>query len=618
MIVTTLSPAKKWDATYVAKLIGKGGIDKVIQYYREKYYTSNRDPQDAFKLAELYVKKKDYTAAMEWYNRENQLINTSKVNLFNYANTCRLIGDYKKALDGYLMYAAQTGDVNKVMELANQCERVLKASLQVDNYKLENYTYNTSEDETNLSFLRTNPIYVTIQHPNDKGEIPTYFIHQIVRDFQNFAEPIDVIHGNIPKLTITNLSYTRDGNMVAFSAKDPSALSSKKKSGKDNQKIYIADNLGGAFLNIKPASFNIDGYSMKDPAFNSDGTVLYFSSNQPEGFGGFDIWESTLVADKWTKPVNLGKLLNSKEDDIAPFLIQDLKDNTIYFSTNREGGFGEFDIYAAKNIDHFWQEVELQPAPINSAADDISIIYDNKINTGYFSSNRKDGKGGFDVFRFTPFNLRLIVNTNDSATNKPIDYVLVQIAENEIKLNEGVTNEEGKTVFQIGKDRSFTVNISKDNYRPITFNVNSNGKMSGDSVEANVVLKQDARFSISKAATNYLSMGNYITFTGHIIDEATNKPLRNAKMRMVNYTTNKLRVLDVDEDGRFQIKLLLNNSYKVILENQDSKITDEITTYGLEKYDVKVRDYILSGSKFKLQQNKVYKENNTPPGIKID
>lgn len=100
---------------------------------------------------------------MEWYDKESQLIKTSKVNLFNYANTYHIMGEYQKALDGYLMYAAMTGDLNKVMDLANQCENILKSSALSYNYKLENYPYNTSADETNVAVLRTNPVYVTIK-----------------------------------------------------------------------------------------------------------------------------------------------------------------------------------------------------------------------------------------------------------------------------------------------------------------------------------------------------------------------------------------------------------------------------------------------------------------------
>ncbi|HRH56109.1 MAG TPA: LysM peptidoglycan-binding domain-containing protein [Chitinophagales bacterium] len=611
MFLVSISFAKKWDAVYISKLIASGGIDKVIQYYQERYYGEERDPQDAFRIAELYVKKKDYATAMQWYDKESQLINTSKVNLFNYANTNRLMGEYQKALDGYLMYAAQTGDVNKVMDLANQCEKILKASSQTASYKLENYTFNTDADETNLAVLRTNPVYVvskSMEHTNE--------IYQIVREYNNFLEPVKAYNSGVQKLLITSLSFVQDGNAVVFSAKE---ISSKKEKQK-NEKIYFADNLGGNFLNVKPYPFNADAFSSKNPSFDTEGKTLYFSSNQTGGFGGFDIWESKLENGKWTKPVNTGKLLNTAADEINPFMVQDGQNHTLYFSSDREGGFGGFDIYTAKNNTGIWQDVEMQPAPVNSAGDDISIIYDNEVKTGYFSSNRMGGKGGFDVYRFIPFNLRLIVNTYDSLTEKKVDYALVQVFENGNKVYEGVTNENGIAAFKVDKDKSFTLKLSKDNYRPITAKVNSLGRISGDSVVADIYLKQDAQFAIKNNATNNLSLDNYIIFTGRVTDAATNKPAKYAKMRMVNYTTQKLRLVDLDSSGKFEIKLLMNNNYKVIFESQENKITDELTTYGMQKNDVKVRDYELNGAKFKLKENKVYKQGELPPGmnIKID
>ncbi len=614
MFLATCSFAKKWDATYISKLIANGGIDKVIQYYQDKYYGENRDPQDAFKIAELYVKKKEYATAMQWYDKEKQLLNSSKVNLFNYANTNRLMGEYQKALDGYLMYAANTGDVAKVMDLANQCEKILKLSSQSTNYKLDNYTYNTADDETNVALLRTNAVYNTITKSKDEKQ--TYTINQIVRDFENFAEPVKAYRNNIPKITITSISYSKDGNSVVFSAKDEKA--SSKKSTKNNEKIYIADNLGGNFLNAKLVSFNEEAYSFKNPSFNDDGTTIYFSSNRTGGFGGFDIWKSTLDKGKWSTPINLGKLVNTKSDEINPFLVQDGNENTLFFSSDRDGGFGGFDIYTVKKSSNIWQDAEMQPAPINSAGDDISIVYDNEVKTGYFSSNRLNGKGGFDIYRFTPFSLRIIINAVDSSTGKSLDYAYVQLNENGQKALEGVTNENGKATFQVGKDRTFRINISKDNYRPIVVDANSIGKANGDSVEVNVILKQDAQFNVLKGATNAMSMQNYIIFTGHVIDNATNKPAVNAKMRMVNYATQKVRELDLDKDGKFEIKLLLNNNYKIIFENQSSKIIDELTTYGLEKNDVKIRDYVLTGTKLKLTENKVYKNGNLPENIKVN
>lgn len=58
IFLTSIAFAKKWDAVYISKLITKGGIDKVIDYYKARYNSEQRDPQDAFRIADLYVKKK--------------------------------------------------------------------------------------------------------------------------------------------------------------------------------------------------------------------------------------------------------------------------------------------------------------------------------------------------------------------------------------------------------------------------------------------------------------------------------------------------------------------------------------------------------------------------------
>lgn len=94
--------------------------------------------------------------------------------------------------------------------------------------------------------------------------------------------------------------------------------------------------------------------------------------------------------------------------------------------------------------------------------------------------------------------------------------------------------------------------------------------MSGDSLIAEALLKPGCTVQYFKGATNNLSLDNYIVFTG--MDAATNKPAAKAKMRMVNYTTQKLREVDVDSSGKFEIKLLLNNNYKIILKIRKIKL----------------------------------------------
>ena len=608
LICTSFCFAKKWDATYIGKLIASGQIDKVIEYYEKNYNGTDRDPQDAFKIADLYVRKKDYESAIVWYEKEKQLMKSSKVNLLNYANTYRLNGEYQKALDGYLMYAAETGDASKVMDYAYQCEKLVRATALQNTFKLENYPYNTANDEKNVSVVRNNMLYNVFEKDN---LIPSNNLKQAVRVFDNFDAPINVLSIKLSNYQITSLSYSRDGNKVVFSALTPNP---KDKKFAKNESIFIADNLGGNFLNIKAFPFNADGYSFKNPSFNSDGTAIYFSSNQTGGVGSFDIWKSNLEKDKWTKPQNLGKLVNTKFDEINPFLMQDKLDNTLYFSSNRDGGFGGFDIYKSKAIDNVWQEVQMQPAPINSAGDDISIIYDDEIKTGYFSSNRKGGKGGFDVYRFLPFNLKLTVECVTEEVLSPVTYALVQLYDGNVKLEEAISNDAGNATFSVGKDKNYTIVTYKDGYKQTTVQTSTFGKLSGDSVEAVAQMAIDKTYN-PKTTTSTISPQNYITFVGKLMDAASNKPAK-AKMRMVNYTTSKMRDLDIDDKGMFQIKLMLNNNYKIIIENGSNKITDEVTTFGLAVGQTKIKDYLLTGNKFKTLENKVYDANTLPTKLK--
>ncbi len=610
MLILSVSFAKKWDAIYIGKLIATGELDKVIQYYQDQYYSTNRDPQDAFRIAELYVKKKDYETAMLWYNKESQLIYTSRTNLYNYAYTNQLMGNYQKALDAYLMYAAQTGDVSKVMGLANQCETVLKASSQTANYKLENYTYNTKDDEKSIAVLRTNPIYITTKS-DDKNA--TNDIKQIVRSFDNFAKPQIAYKSGAGKLIITGLSYTQDGNFVVFSAYDPATA----KQNKPHDQLYFAENLGGNFLNVQPFPHNIPNATLKNPSYNANGTTLFFVSNQVGGLGGFDIWQSKMENGKWSKPTNLGKLLNTTSDEISPFVVQNKAENELYFSSNRDGGFGGYDIFKATAVSGAWEGVEMQPAPVNSAGDDIGIIYDDAIKTGYVVSDRIGGNGGFDIYRFIPFNLKLIAHAFDSLTEQSMSYTMVQVLENGNKIYEGVTDNNGRATFNVDKNKTFTVKFSNDNYRTSSIKVNTNGKLSGDSVVVENYLVPDAKFAIKNNNINAISLDNFIVFTGKVIDASTNKPAK-VKMRMVNYATQKLRELEIDSSGRFEIRLLLNNNYKIIFETPQFKITDELTTLGLERNNVKVKDYLLTGNKFKLTENRVYKENNIPSTIVLN
>lgn len=123
--------------------------------------------------------------------------------------------------------------------------------------------------------------------------------------------------------------------------------------------------------------------------------TLAFSSKKLVGHGGYDIYTIRYENGKWSKPVNAGSHVNTMHDDRFPFYSTTLLE--LHFSSNRPYGYGGYDVYHnAKLKDKGASENIGQP--INSAGDDINFRIDNVGHTAIFSSSRKTGEGGFDLY----------------------------------------------------------------------------------------------------------------------------------------------------------------------------------------------------------------------------
>ena len=136
------------------------------------------------------------------------------------------------------------------------------------------------------------------------------------------------------------------------------------------------------------------------PSISTDGLKLYFHSDRPGGFGGDDIWVTARGTpdDDWGKPVNLGATVNSASlDNGACISANGLE---LYFSSNRPGGYGEFDLYVSTRTtpDDDWSPPVNLGAVINTGAiDRFPSITGNGLEL-YFSSRRPGGYGNDDVW----------------------------------------------------------------------------------------------------------------------------------------------------------------------------------------------------------------------------
>ncbi len=117
----------------------------------------------------------------------------------------------------------------------------------------------------------------------------------------------------------------------------------------------------------------------KSECFSPDGNTKYFISDEIKGgFGGKDIYAAEKLSDgTWTKPYNLGKIINSSQDEDAPMLMSD--GATLYFISKGHNTLGGYDIfYSTMSGDGLWSEIEHLGSPINTSEDDVYMILSPK------------------------------------------------------------------------------------------------------------------------------------------------------------------------------------------------------------------------------------------------
>jgi tetratricopeptide (TPR) repeat protein len=258
--------------------------------------------------------------------------------------------------------------------------------------------------------------------------------------------------------TASKMYFTRN-NVVAGSA-------TESKSGDIKLKIFSAEKTGEGFKNIVELDFNSDEYSCAYPSINADETVIYFASDKAGGLGGTDIYYSTYNKEKfrWNKPVNAGPVINTPQDERFPFIHEN---GTLYFASNGHIGLGGLDIFAAKpdtTAPLLFVSIQNLGSPINSSKDDFGYILDPSERTGYFSSNREGGKGNDDIYTFTSASIPINITITVADVSK--ENIIISIIDNLTKklVEQGFSDEMGLYFGRLEPNKSYVIQAEKTGY----------------------------------------------------------------------------------------------------------------------------------------------------------
>jgi outer membrane protein OmpA-like peptidoglycan-associated protein len=218
------------------------------------------------------------------------------------------------------------------------------------------------------------------------------------------------------------------------------------------------------------------------PFVSFDGTRLYFSSNKPGGFGGFDLYVCNIDEKGLTgEAKNLGKTINTSGDETTPFF--HAISNTLFFSSNGHVGIGGLDVFKSSLSpeDSVYTIPKNLGSPINSSKDDAYFILDRLQTKGYFASDREDCPGGncYDIYEFEnePILFDISGTVEDYDTGEPIASALVTVkdVEGEDEPLFLITDEKGFYSSPLKENKQYFLKAQKKGYQASSASATTKG-----------------------------------------------------------------------------------------------------------------------------------------------
>ncbi|WP_298781027.1 OmpA family protein [uncultured Polaribacter sp.] len=383
----------------------------VLSRLADSYYLNSKTKEAAFWYEKLFSLYEKDNLDSEYYFKYSQSL---KIN-GDYEESDKWLLKFKEFNDTDSRLYALTGKRNYFEDFTKEGNTYVNIHNLSTNTKYSDYGGFISNDKVFFSSTRPegdlskNKIYQWNKQPF----LNIYEADEYISESENMINHIDFI--NVQKNKDINSQYheasaviTQDGTKMYFTRDnfDGKKLRSDKKRV-SHLKIFSAELVNGSWTNMVELPFNNLNYSVGHPALSLDEKVLYFVSDMPNGYGATDLYKVSILGNnKFGEVVNLGEDINTEGHEMFPFVDSD---NKLYFSSNGHIGLGALDVFESQITETGYESPVNLGVPINSNKDDFSFSIDKEKTRGYFSSNREGGKGDDDIYSFVINNNKVIV-----------------------------------------------------------------------------------------------------------------------------------------------------------------------------------------------------------------
>ncbi|MBC8047425.1 MAG: PD40 domain-containing protein [Fimbriimonadaceae bacterium] len=413
------------------------------------------------KLAQCYKEMNVPEFAEYWYAQLlKQSVNDPQI-ILEYAQLLKLNGKYTSAKQVFLQYAQYNEDG---FYLAGTCDYAMNNTLDKGMIKIDTISFNTAGSEISSSYFGKGILFASngfLEESDKKAEAASTFYDLFYAEKKTdmFLSPAKM-NGNInSKVHEAAACYDNFRNELYFTRNSFfKGRSIANKNGAVNLKLYIAKYNNGKYKPVYEFPLNSKNYSIGQPCLSADGNVLIFVSDMPGGYGGTDIYFTQRSNNIWSKPQNFGPVINTKGDEMFPFINDDGK---LYFASDWHPGYGGLDIFISERENKNWSKPKNIGLPVNSARDDFALIMKN--GNGYFASNREGGKGSDDIYAFTILNTIQGLYVTDEKGIPVKDAKIKLIKENQF-INAGQTDVAGFLAIKLEENKKYTIQIQFKGY----------------------------------------------------------------------------------------------------------------------------------------------------------
>ena len=465
----TYSKTKKADKAFAVE-----EYNKAAELYKKVYSkTKNRalKAEITFKQAECYRLSGNTKRAESYYKRAVKTKYPDVVVYLRYADMLKKNAKYADALVQYKKYVKLNPTDIRGEKGVKSCQLAVDWEANPTRYKIAlmpivNSKYSDfspafgNKEYTEIYFTSSRKGSTGTDIDGRTGESFTDIYKTRIDKKAKWRPPVPEMETINTEANEGALYLNQRGSIMYFTK---CKVEKKKQLGCD---IYVSQRKGKLWSEAQKLQIRVDsGTTVGHPAVTDDESTIFFSSDQKGGYGGKDIWVvQKIKRNQWSEPMNLGPAINTSGDEMFPFIHTD---GILYFASDGHIGMGGLDIYASipDSNSSFTSVINLK-SPVNSPGDDFGMIIERKDERGYFTSNRKGGKGGDDIYQFElpPLIFTLQGVVTDSKTGAILTDANVQLIASNGNSGDKKTDNAGSYNHKIKPITSYELVASLEGY----------------------------------------------------------------------------------------------------------------------------------------------------------